>query len=107
MAKESDVIPEAVGHAVRAMCADYDRRAKEIARGVLPPTVLGHYMVLNAAIDEALASCCEEGIRDEMRHDIGACVGHRFTQLYYISTNTYKDRKRKSKIAIAKALYLL
>ena len=100
-------LPETVERAVRAMCADYDRRAHEIRRGALAPEVLGHYMMLNAAIDNAIATCCEESIREEMRNDIGNGVGHRFTKLYFLAPATYKSRKRKSKRAIARALHLL
>ncbi len=100
-------LPESVLRAVRAMCEDYDRRAGEIRRGALAPEVLGHYMMLNGAIDRALAECCEEGIRTEMRRDIGNNTGYQFTQLYFLSFGTYKDRKRKSKHAIAKALHLI
>lgn len=105
--KNSELLPPAVAHTVRAICEDYDRRKAEIGRGKLSAATLGHYMMINAAIDEALASCCEEGIREIIRHDIGAGTGHRFTQLYFLSCNTYKDRKRKGKLAIAKALRLL
>ena len=105
--KETQHLPPSVCHAVRAMCEDYERRKTEIQRGALPPATLGHFMVLNAAIDNALASCCEEGVREEIRRDIANQTGHRFTQLYYLSPGTYKDRKRKSKLAIARALGLL
>jgi hypothetical protein len=107
MTSSFEKMPESVNRAVRAMCEDYDRRAYEIKRGKLSPEVIGHYMILNAAIDNALAECCEEGVREEIRRDIGTCTGHRFTQLYYLSPGTYKDRKRKGKLAIAKALHLL
>ena len=100
-------IPIAVKRAVRALCEDYDRRAKEIKRGVLPPDVLGNYMILNATVDAALASCCEEEIRTEIRHDIGAGVGHRFTQIYYMSAGSYKERKHNATLAVAKAMKLI
>lgn len=105
--KEAQLLPPSVCHAVRAMCEDYDRRQEEIRRGKLPPATLGHYMMLNAAIDAALESCCEENVREAIRRDIASHTGHRFTQLYYLSPGTYKERKRKSKLAIAKALGLL
>ena len=104
---ERERLPPSVCHTVRAMCEDYDRRSEEIRRGKLSPATLGHFMMLNAAIDSALESCCEEGVREVIRRDIANQTGHRFTQLYYLSPGTYKDRKRKSKMAIAKALHLL
>ena len=105
--KEWQKLPEGVERAVRAMCEDYDRRAAEIRRGKLSGEVLGHYMMLNARIDRAIAECCEESICTEMRRDIGMGRGYHFSQLYFIAEGTYKDRKRKSKQAIAKALFLL
>lgn len=105
--KEKELLPIGVERAVRAMCEDYDRRAAEIRRGALSPEVLGHYMMLNAIIDRALSECCEEGILTEMRRDIGAERGYHFSQLYFLAEGTYKDRKRKSKRAIAKALHLI
>jgi hypothetical protein len=100
-------LPEGVERAVRAMCEDYDRRASEICRAKLSVEVLAHYMLLNAAIDRAISEICEEGIRKEMRRDIGLNRGYHFTQLYFLAEGTYKDRKRKSKHAIAKALHLI
>lgn len=107
MNKINRPLPSGVARTVRALCEDYDRRALEIEKGKLPPDVLGNYMMLNAAIDGALADCCEEEIRTEIRHDIGAGVGHRFTQLYYLSVGTYKTRKRDTTVAIAKAMKLI
>ena len=100
-------LPEGVERAVRGYCEDYARRKAEIEKGSLPPETIGHYMVLNAKIDTAIASCCEEAFCEEIREDIGSCRGHRYTRLYYLAPATYKDRKRKSKLAIAKALHLL
>lgn len=105
--KKWEKLPEGVERAVRAMCEDYDRRAAEILRGKLSPEVLGHYMILNAKIDRAIAECCEVGIRQEIRHDIASNTGYSFTQLYFLTSHSYKDRKRRSKEAIAKALYLI
>ncbi len=107
MIKKNEALPPTVERAVRAMCADYDRRAAEIRRGKLSPTVLGHYLILNGKIDEAIASCCEAGICEEMRRDIGNGTGHRFTQLYFLAPKTYKERKRESKHAVAKVLGLI
>lgn len=106
-AKETSRLPLAVDRVVRAHCEDYDRRRRAIAEGRLSPETLGHYMVLNAKIDRAIASCCEESFCEEMREDIAAAHGHRNSRLYFISPGTFKARKRETKIAIAKALHLL
>lgn len=107
MKQQTEALPLTVERAVRAMCDDYDRRADEISRGKLSPAVLGHYMLLNGRIDEAIASCCDPGICKEMRRDIANGTGHRATRLYYLSPKTYKARKRESKYAIARALGLI
>ena len=107
MKQKTEELPLTVERAVRAMCDDYDRRAAEIRRGKLSPAVLGHYMMLNGRIDEAIATCCEPGICEEMRRDIASGTGHRFTQLYYLAPKTYKARKRESKYAVARALGLI
>ena len=105
--QEELLLPFAVERAVRALCDDYDRRAAELRRGKLSPTVLGHYMMLNAAIDEAIRAVCEEQMCETMRREIGNGIGPRNTQLYYIDPGTYKKRKRYCKFAIAKNLHLL
>ena len=100
-------LPITVERAVRAMCDDYDRRALEIRRAKLSPLVIGHYMVLNAAIDQAIAACCEEEICEEMRRNIGDGKGYDFSNLYFLSAGTYNSRKKAFKIAIAQALHLI
>ena len=100
-------LPQGVERAVRGYCEDYSRRRAEIAKGALPPETIGHYMILNAKIDDAIASCCEAAFCEDIREDIASCTGHRFTKLYYLAPATYKDRKRKSKLAIARALHLI
>ncbi len=107
MPNKTKQLPPGVRLAVRGLCEDYDRRAKEIERGKLPPDIVGSYMVVNALIDEAIASCCEEGIRTEIRADIGRRRGEMYTQLYFISPGTYKARKRACQEAIAKAMRLI
>ena len=104
---QTKTLPLSVERAVRAMCDDYDRRAAEIRRGKLSPTVIGHYILLNAVIDQAIASCCEEDVREQMRRDIGEGKGHRFSTLFFMAPATYKKRKKACKIAIAEALHLL
>ena len=103
----TETLPAGVERAVRGFCEDYDRRAREISKGTAPAELIGYYMVLNAKIDRAIASCCEEPFCAAMRADIGNCTGHRTSQMIYLSAGTYKDRKRKTKLAIAKAFHLI
>ena len=100
-------LPAGVEHAVRGICEDYSRRKKEIEKGTLPPETLGHYIVMNAKIDSAIASCCEESFCEEIREDIGSLTGYNRSRVEFLSAGSYKLRKRACKIAIAKALHLI
>ena len=97
----------AVYRIVCSLCKDYDRRAREVRKGEKDAATLLHYVHLNDVIDLSIASACEEGIRQQMREDIGNGVGYRRTQLYYIAEGTYKTRKRASIEAIARNLHLI
>lgn len=100
-------LPSGVEHAVRGMCEDYSRRKSEIEKGILPPETIGHYMILNAKIDNAIASCCDESFCEEIREDIGSQKGFHHSGVSYLSCGTYKAYKRECKLAIAKALNLI
>ena len=102
-----DLIPLGVDRTVRGYCEDYTRRKKAIEAGNLPPEILGHYMILNAKIDRAIASCCDESFCEEMREDIASCTGHRGTRLTYLGITFYKACKTQTKLAIARELHLL
>ena len=100
-------IPRGVEHAVRGYCEDYPRRREEIQKGVLPAEVIGHYMVINAKIDRAIASCCDESFCEEIREDIASSTGYDHSRISFLSFGSYKARKRACKLAIAKELHLL
>ncbi len=103
----TNTLPLSVNRVVVAICGDYDRRKREIEKKKIDEQTLSHYRRLNNLIDEAITEECEVGIRNTMREDIGNGVGHRRTQLYYISAGTYKTRKRNTKYRIAKKLNLV
>lgn len=100
-------LPIGVERAVRGICEDYARRKAEIEKGKLPPETIGHYMVINAKIDSAIASCCEESFCEMIREDIGTSTGFNNSRVTYLSSGSYKTRKKECKIAIAKALNLI
>lgn len=100
-------IPKSIEHTVRAVCEDYPRRKRAIAEGKLPAETLGHYMIVNARIDDAIASCCDASFCEEMREDIANHTGHRATRLTFLGVSTYKLRKHETKLAIARALHLI
>ncbi len=104
---EKDRLPLDVSRTVVALCNDYDRRRREILRKVLPEAVLRHYEFLNSVIDTALREVCEEGIREDMRRDIGLGRGHRMSPIYCLSAKTFKRRKRDTKKRIAELLLLV
>ena len=100
-------LPSGVERAVRGMCEDYARRKAEIEEGKLPPETIGHYMIINAKIDNAIASCCEESFCEMIREDIGSQTGYQNSRIFYLSYSSYKMRKKECKLAIAKALHLI
>lgn len=103
----SDRLPPEVGRLVIALCGDYDRRERILRRAAADPEVLATYERLNRGIDRAIAAVCEEGIRTQLRLDIGLRRGARRSPIYCIGEGTYKRRKRASQYRIAKELRLL
>ena len=53
-------IPESVCRVVSAICADYERREKELHSGNLTPFVRDTYRNTNRVIDDAVASVVTE-----------------------------------------------
>ena len=100
-------LPTGVERTVRGVCEDYRRRKNEIEKGKLPPETLGHYMIMNAKIDSAIASCCEESFCEMIREDIGSSTGYQHTKIMLLSGGAYKARKKACKLAIAQALHLI
>ena len=105
-AKEAD-LPLDVTRTIVSLCNDYDRRKAEIEKGRLEEPVLANYHRLNSLIDEAIATVCEEAIREPMRRDIGLGRGHLMSPIYFLSEKTYKLRKRCAKYEIARILSLI
>lgn len=108
MRKKTEIIkmPLDVSRAVSSLCNDYERREKALSESTLCPELRESYEALNDAIDRALETTCEEGIRVMMRRDIGLCRGHRMSPIYFISEKTYKRRKNQAKAEIARRLGL-
>lgn len=102
-----DRLPPEVGRLVIALCGDYDRRESILRRAAADPEVLAYFEHLNRGIDRAMAAVCEEGIRTQLRRDIGLRRGARRSPIYCIGEGTYKRRKRASQYRIAKELKLL
>ena len=100
-------MPLSLDRTIVGLCGDYDRRERILARAAAAPEVLAQYERINRGIDRAVADICEDGIREQIRLDIGAGRGARRTPLYFLSEGTYKSRKRDTKWRIAEELKLL
>lgn len=93
---------------VVALCADYGRRADEIAKKELPPRVIMEYKYYNTKIYHAVAEIVGEGDAIHYIGDIGSRRGYskQYNELY-MSEATYNRRKRECKYNIARALNLI
>ena len=92
---------------VVAICKGYERRKKVISDDDGETSTLNTYRALNEAIDRAIASVCEEGIREQIRKDIAKRRGYYYSDLSLImSYETFFKRKKHSIVAIAKELHL-
>lgn len=100
-------IPDSVADIVKAICADYDRREKDIAKGSIKCETKKLYKYLNGIIDMALEEI-EIGIRRSILDDISGKRGYDRSAINYsLSKNAYYRRKRKLIYDIAKSLKLL
>ena len=96
---------EVVGVAI-AVIADYERRAREIKRGVLSEHLLSAYRRYQGIVDSAL-ECVEPEARRELISDIASGRGYNHSML---STSYYKagyySRKRQVIYSVAKGMGL-
>lgn len=100
-------------HILRAICSDYPRRAKAIAAGKLSPSLLHCCVVMNQAVDEAIAEAYSmtraysPNFAEIMRQDIADCRGFAFSPLSAVMCEgSYKKYKRMIKAGIAARLGL-
>lgn len=100
-------VPYSVVLMVRAVCADYYRRAKLARRTDIGEAVLKTCSDLNVIVDLALEQI-EPGIREDILYDIAQGRGYsRSCAQLVISKNAYYRRRRKLIHDIAKSLLLL
>ena len=100
-------MPKGVVQIVKCICADYDRRARAI-----PYTdnrdVRDTYIRMNTAVDSALLSITEPGIRDLMLRDMVCRRGYeRSRAREMICGQSYYARRRKVLRLIAEELALI
>ncbi|MFA5562538.1 MAG: hypothetical protein WDA00_07875 [Eubacteriales bacterium] len=103
---KAEKLPLSVDRLVRALCADYERRARELLRGKLPPEQLAFFSELNDGIDRALTGC-DVGVRQILREDIALGRGFTYSPQCCMCAGTYKKYKRQAKWAIARHFRLL
>lgn len=100
-------LPKGVMEIIRAVCADYYRRAREIKNQTKPDYVLDCYKDLNDKIDEALEEI-EPNLRQDFLHDIVTHTGwHSSRAGLYGSIKWYYKRKNHCIQVIAKNLHLV
>lgn len=88
-------IPPGVVQMVISICADYDRREREIKFSTVTGAVLSRHVELNSAVDRALDPV-EPSLRENMLHDVAMGVGYnRSMASGVLSKNAYYRRRRK------------
>ena len=91
---------------VKALCADYSRRADIIERRDAERRVDNELRYLNFKIFDAVAEVVGEGRAEIYISEIGSSVGYAKSELGYLSEGAYKNYKTLVKENIAKRLYL-
>ena len=100
-------LPREIARLVEAVCGDYDRREKELARGGVRVEAQRKYRYLNDTIRKALAGF---GTEEEIRVlliDIADRRSRLRSPQYRLHPTTYAELKRKAKFAIARQLRLI
>ena len=100
-------LPAGVELIVVAVCADYERREKEICQATASHRTDMEYRYLNFKIYDAAAEIVGEDEAVSFINEIGRKVGYAASSLAYMSEATYKIRKREVKVNIAKRLHLI
>ena len=104
---DETLIPKGIDEIIKALCADYTRRAlvmecKDAPFNVIMEYRFLNYRIMNAAIEIA-------GPRDArcFIKDIGNEIGYSSSDLWLLSETEYKNRKLRIKQNIAKRLSLI
>ena len=99
-------LPTSVVVVVYAICADYDRREREMKFGIVSGDVLEHYAELNRTIESALL-CVESDLREDLLSDIAKKRGFERSRISpLLSKNAYYRRRRRVIYEIAAGLKL-
>jgi hypothetical protein len=99
-------LPGSVVGVCVAVIADYDRRRREIERGVLSEYLLSEYKRYNAIVEGALM-CVEPAARAEFLDDIASGRGYIHSMIGCLyCKKAYYDRKRSVVYTVAVGLGL-
>ena len=99
-------LPTSVVVVVYAICADYDRREREMKFGIVSGDVLERYAELNRTIESALL-CVESDLREDLLSDIAKKRGFERSRISpLLSKNAYYRRRRRVIYEIAAGLKL-
>ena len=99
-------LPTSVVVVVYAICADYDRREREMKFGVVSGDVLERYAEINRTIESALL-CVESDLREDLLSDIAEKRGFERSRISpLLSKNAYYRRRRRVIYEIAAGLKL-
>lgn len=103
---DESVMCKSLENLIKAMCADFGRRALVIEERSAPYNVIMEYRFLNYRILEAAIEV--SGSRDAREYisDIGLGIGYANSALNVLSEHTYKTRKKEIKRNIARRLSL-
>lgn len=103
---DESVMSSGLENLIKAMCADYERRALVIKERTAPYNVIMEYRFLNYRILDAAIEV--SGTRDAVEYirDIGRGTGYANSALNVICERVYKERKREVKRNIARRLSL-
>lgn len=89
---------------VTALCRGYTERARRLASLPEDDPAAAALREDNALIDDALDEICEPELRQPMREDLARRRGAKYTQVWWLSERTYKERKTAVKRAILRRI---
>ncbi len=103
---DEPVMCKSLDDLIKAMCADFGRRALVIEQRTAPFNVIMEYRFMNYRILEAAIEVSGSRDAEEYIKDIGLGTGYAKSALNVLSEHVYKKRKREVKRNIARRLSL-
>ena len=100
-------LTDTVDQLVVAHCADYSRRKAQIERGGMSQRTVMELRYLNFRMLDAAAELVGEDDAEVYIEEIGMRRGYASTKIEDISESTYKIKKQKIKLALARGIHLI